>query len=349
MLEVIELTKIDGNALILDDISFAVKAGESVGILGAPDAGKTALFDILAGYTAPTWGNVTVTVADIDVHGDRKEAAGYIGYLPAQLPLYMDMTAAEYLLFVYNLKKARTADPGRHIYDVRRRTGFSDDCDVEIRQLPFEAQRRLGLAQALIGDPDVLLLDDPFAGLDAAQAEEMRECLKKLAGSHTLLMSARQPGDILGVCKRAIILDDCRIFADGPSESLLAAPDIALRAGGSQDAVLPLLRRMYAVKEAVCTGRSEPGSRDYVIACHPGSDIRPALCKVLSDAEIPILALSRRTPTLDELIHRPDEAPRSGPKPGGAAAGNLPRPSELMKNRNRRAGAPTTDESEGLK
>ena len=211
MIEVSSLTKKYGNFLAVDDVSFTINRGEVVGFLGPNGAGKSTIMNILTGYLSLTGGKVTVD--GYDVLEQPEQAKRRIGYLPEIPPLYTDMTVLEYLYFIYDLKKVKF--PKRmHIEEIVNLVKIKEVENRLIKTLSKGYRQRVGIAQALVGNPDVLILDEPTVGLDPKQIIEIRDLIARLGKNHTIILSSHILSEIQAVCERVIIINRGHLVAD---------------------------------------------------------------------------------------------------------------------------------------
>lgn len=218
MIEITELTKRYGKNLALDSISFSVKKGEIVGFLGPNGAGKSTTMNIVTGYLSSTDG--TVKVDGYDILENPNEVKSRIGYLPEQPPLYVDMTVEEYLDFVYDLKKIKGQNKKEHIAEIVNKVGIENVYKRRISHLSKGYKQRTGLAQALLGNPEVLILDEPTVGLDPNQIIEIRNLIKELGKEHTVILSSHILSEISAVCERVVIIKNGKIVAEDTPENL---------------------------------------------------------------------------------------------------------------------------------
>ena len=218
MIEVKNLCKSYGSNRAVDNISFTAEKGEIIGFLGPNGAGKTTTMNILTGYISSTSGSARINGADIleDPIAVKKN----IGYLPEQPPVYLDMTVDEYLKFVYELKRVKIPKIS-HLNEVCELVKITDIRKRLIRNLSKGYRQRVGLAQALVGNPPVLILDEPTVGLDPKQIIEMRVLIKKLGKNHTVILSSHILPEAQKVCDKIIIINNGKIAASGTLESLL--------------------------------------------------------------------------------------------------------------------------------
>ena len=222
MIEVTNLSKRYGEKKAVDVLSFTLNKGEILGLLGPNGAGKTTAMNIITGCTPNFRG--TVKVNGYDILKNPHEAKRCMGYLPEQPPLYLDMTVDEYLRFVYLLKKAKMPLE-RHLFDVKEMVKIRDMGGRLIKNLSKGYRQRVGLAQALIGSPSVLVLDEPTVGLDPAQSIEIRTLIKQLGRTRAIILSSHILSEITAVCNRVLIINNGRVAAAGTAEELLGSTD----------------------------------------------------------------------------------------------------------------------------
>ena len=219
MIEVKELTKYYGEHLAVDHLTFSVKEGEVLGFLGPNGAGKSTTMNMLTGYLSASSGQIRIN--GVDLFESPLEAKRNIGYLPELPPLYMDMTVQEYLKFMYRLKKVQGKEKREeHIAAICEQVKLTDVRGRLIRHLSKGYQQRVGIAQALIGDPGILILDEPTVGLDPNQILEIRSLIEKLGKKHTVILSSHIMQEIQAVCDRILILCEGRLAAYDTKESL---------------------------------------------------------------------------------------------------------------------------------
>ena len=220
MIEVFHLTKKYGGHLAVDDVSFAVEDGQIYGLLGPNGAGKSTIMNILTGYLSATSGQVTVAGHPLPEEAD--EAKACVGYLPEQPPLYPEMTVGEYLNFVAELKKVPRAQRKEQVLRAARRTGLEKVLPRLIRSLSKGYKQRVGIAQALLGSPKIIILDEPTVGLDPAQVIEMRKLIRELGKAHTVILSSHILSEVQAVCQQVLILSKGKLAASGTLQELTA-------------------------------------------------------------------------------------------------------------------------------
>lgn len=220
MIEVSHLTKTYGRHLAVDDVSFAVEDGQICGLLGPNGAGKSTIMNILTGYLSATGGLVTVAGHPLPEEADAAKAC--VGYLPEQPPLYPEMTVEEYLLFAAELKGVKRADRKEQVRKAAHRTGLDNVMPRLIRSLSKGYRQRVGIAQALLGSPKLIILDEPTVGLDPAQVVEIRKLIRELGKAHTVILSSHILSEVQAVCQQVLILSKGKLAASGTLEELTA-------------------------------------------------------------------------------------------------------------------------------
>lgn len=220
MIEVSHLTKQYGNHLAVDDVSFAVADGQICGLLGPNGAGKSTIMNILTGYLSATSGQVTVAGHPLPEEADAAKAC--VGYLPEQPPLYPEMTVQEYLTFAAELKGVKKAERKEQVCRAARRTGLEAVLPRLIRSLSKGYKQRVGIAQALLGSPRLIILDEPTVGLDPAQVIEIRKLIQELGRAHTVILSSHILSEVQAVCQQILILSKGHLAAAGSLEELTA-------------------------------------------------------------------------------------------------------------------------------
>ena len=220
MIEVSHLTKQYGNHLAVDDVSFTVADGQICGLLGPNGAGKSTIMNILTGYLSATSGQVTVAGHPLPEEADAAKAC--VGYLPEQPPLYPEMTVQEYLTFAAELKGVKKAERKEQVCRAARRTGLEAVLPRLIRSLSKGYKQRVGIAQALLGSPRLIILDEPTVGLDPAQVIELRKLIRELGRAHTVILSSHILSEVQAVCQQILILSKGHLAAAGSLEELTA-------------------------------------------------------------------------------------------------------------------------------
>lgn len=220
MIEVSHLTKKYGHRLAVEDVSFAVADGGICGLLGPNGAGKSTIMNILTGYLSATSGQVMVAGHSLPEEADAAKKC--VGYLPEQPPLYPEMTVQEYLDFAAELKGVKKAERKEQVRSAARRTGLEKVLPRLIRSLSKGYRQRVGIAQALLGSPKLIILDEPTVGLDPAQVIEIRKLIRELGQAHTVILSSHILSEVQAVCQQVLILSKGRLAASGSLQELTA-------------------------------------------------------------------------------------------------------------------------------
>jgi len=223
MIQVIKLTKDYGDVKALDSVSFEVKKGEILGLLGPNGAGKTTTYRILTGYLKPTSG--TIKVKDFDIKTDIQEIKKMIGYLPESAPIYKDMLVYDYLNYIADIRGVKSSEKLSHIKELAEICSLNNVMHKTIDELSKGYRQRVGIAHALMGDPDILVLDEPTSGLDPNQIVETREIIKRIGKEKTIIFSTHILSEAEATCDRVIIMDEGEIKADDTIENLKKVSD----------------------------------------------------------------------------------------------------------------------------
>ena len=304
MIEVQHLTKRYGPVTAVDDVSFRVEKGEILGFLGPNGAGKTTTMRVLTGYMPPTEGRAVV--AGLDVFAEPIAAKRRIGYLPETPPLYPDMTVREYLTFVANIKigKQSKSDRAMRVDHVMKRVHVDDMAGRHCGKLSKGYRQRVGLAQALIHDPEVLILDVPTAGLDPKQIIETRELIRTLAGDHTIILSTHILPEVAQTCQRVVIINKGRVVAEDTPENLThqlaGAATLYVQVDADQEAG-DVLSTVPGVQQVTVADRH--GSRvGFEVESEPNRDIRREVARTIVDRGWGLLELRPMRMSLEEIF-----------------------------------------------
>ncbi len=309
MIEVKNLTKQYGDKKAVNNISFKVEKGEILGFLGPNGAGKSTTMNMLTGYISSTSGHVLIN--GVDILEDPKKAKANIGYLPEIPPLYVDMTVDAYLSFVFDLKKCKLPRKA-HLKDVCNLCKINDVRGRIIKNLSKGYRQRVGLAQALINNPPVLILDEPTVGLDPNQIIEIRTLIKKLGKRHTVILSSHILPEIQAVCDRIIIINKGEVAADGTADEiarkLTNEHKMTLRIEGStrsakdKDEIVSAIRGIKGIKYVRADMEREKGIYDYDVEADEDTDIRRELNTLCRDKGWNILMLQLSDLTLEDIF-----------------------------------------------
>lgn len=305
MIEVKNLTKRYGGKVALDNVSFTVNDGEILGFLGPNGAGKSTTMNILTGYISSNEGSALINGVDVLV--DPVGAKAGIGYLPEQPPLYLDMTVDAYLDFVYDLKKAKQPRKA-HLSEICELVKITDVRHRIIKHLSKGYKQRVGLAQALIGTPPVLILDEPTVGLDPNQILEIRSLIKSLGKDHTIILSSHILPEIQAVCDRVIVINKGKIIADGTADSLSKALTsdrrLTARIDGPKEQITDLLSSIPGMDSVSAVRECEPGVYEYILDATEGTDVRREVFSRLASRHWPLVGLKGSDLTLEDVFYR---------------------------------------------
>ena len=303
MIEVRNLTKQYGAKKAVNELSFTVNDGEILGFLGPNGAGKSTTMNMLTGYISSTSGNALIN--GIDILDDPIEAKKNIGYLPEIPPLYLDMTVKDYLNFIYDLKKCKLPRKA-HLEDVCNLVMIKDVYNRIIRNLSKGYKQRVGLAQALVGNPPILILDEPTVGLDPKQIIEIRTLIKRLGKKHTVILSSHILSEIQAVCDRVIIINNGQIAADDTTENLTRSITtdhrLIARIEGPREEILKTIKAISGVVSVVADMEREKGVYEYEIETKEDADIRRELFKRVASRNWAILGLKTSEMTLEDIF-----------------------------------------------
>ncbi len=316
MIHIDALKKSYGQTQAVRGISFDVGKGQVVGFLGPNGAGKSTTMKILTGFLEPSSG--TVEVKGIDVVKDPVGAKSHIGYLPENNPLYEEMMVEDYLAYVAHMRGVPKPKVQAAIHSAVERCGLGDKRGKDIGELSKGYRQRVGLAQAILHDPDILVLDEPTTGLDPNQVLEIRNLIKALCEEKTILMSTHILPEVQHTCSRAIIISDGQLKADGAPATLAQdgnVLDVTLRPRGdtNKDAIARLLRALPGVSDLHDSATAEKGALAFTLTSKGDADLREALFDVAVDNKLVLLSLSRHAVSLEETFRKLTVAESASP------------------------------------
>lgn len=303
MVEVKNLVKRYGDKLAVNNVSFTVNEGEILGFLGPNGAGKSTTMNIITGYLSSTSG--TVTIDGCEILDDPKGAKSKIGYLPEMPPLYQDMTVKRYLEFVYDLKKV-TLPKQEHLSEVAKVTKITDVYNRIIKNLSKGYRQRVGLAQALIGNPPVIILDEPSVGLDPKQIIEMRNLIRGLGKKHTVILSSHVLSEIQAVCDRIVVINNGQLVADESTQEITSTVKgikrLQLHIFGSDAYIMPALRSVEGVTRARKISVAPDGYGEYVVEYNVENDIRKGVFNAMAKINCPIVMMRNAEMSLEDAF-----------------------------------------------
>ncbi|NLY18644.1 MAG: ATP-binding cassette domain-containing protein [Clostridiaceae bacterium] len=304
MVKIQNLTKYYGEIKAIEDVSFNVSKGEILGFLGPNGAGKTTTMNILTGYIPSTSG--TVRVDGYEIMEEPREVKKRIGYMPELPPLYMDMTVTDFLDFCSALKEVDKKEWKSQKDDIMELVKITHVRHRLIRNLSKGYRQRVGLAQALVGAPDVLVLDEPTVGLDPKQIIEIRKLIKALGKNHTIILSSHILPEVSAVCERVVIINEGKIVAiDKPSELSKNLGDYSrftMTIAGPEKKVKELLQQIYGVKYIEVQSNIKDDEYSYIIEADKDLDIRRPVFHKLAEVGYPILELKSLSLSLEDVF-----------------------------------------------
>lgn len=303
MIEVKHLTKRYGNHIAVSDLSFGIDKGVIYGFLGPNGAGKSTTMNMITGCLGATSGEILMDGHSIDE--EPMEVKKRIGYLPEQPPLYPEMTPFEYLRFVASAKGVSRAEKTEQIDRVMQKTGIWEMRNRLIRNLSKGYKQRVGIAQALLGNPEVIILDEPTVGLDPGQIIEIRDLIRELGRDHTIILSSHILSEVQTVCDSIMIISNGRLVASDTPENLTrlftGTATLHLEVKGSEEQAMKLLNDMYLIEDYTI----RPGAGETILAeIKPieNADIREAVFMAFADAEVPLLEMRAEKASLEDVF-----------------------------------------------
>lgn len=304
MIEVKDLVKKYGDHLAVDHLSFHVEKGQIYGFLGPNGAGKSTTMNIMTGYIASTHGDVVINGHNI--LEEPEEAKKSIGYLPEQPPLYLDMTVEEYLRFAAELKKIPKEKREEQIEDIEQLVGIREMKDRLIKNLSKGYKQRTGLAQAILGYPEIIILDEPTVGLDPKQIIEIRELIRKLAETHTVILSSHILSEVSAVCDRILIINKGKLVACDTPENLekmaRGSNTLEISVKGEEEHVREVLNQMEEIRQLQWQEDPEQGFVTVKITTDENKDIREKIFYKMAEQRLPIMDMHFTKVSLEDVF-----------------------------------------------
>ena len=304
MIEINHLVKKYGSHVAVDDLSLTVEPGKIYGFLGPNGAGKSTTMNIITGYLAATSGEVKIN--GFDVLKQPEEAKKCVGYLPELPPLYMDMTVKEYLDFVAELKKLEKSLRAGYVKEVMKITKTEEVSGRLIRNLSKGYRQRVGFAQAVLGYPEILILDEPTVGLDPKQIIEIRDLIKELGKKHTIILSSHILSEISAVCDHVFIISHGKLVASDSTENLLermtGAQEIELLVKAEEDTAETAIREIAQVERCEKTELKEDGAVQLLVTAKKDADVREAIYHTCVEHHMPILEMKAASKSLEDVF-----------------------------------------------
>ncbi len=304
MIEVKNVTKKYGSTIAVNDISFDVKDGEVVGFLGPNGAGKSTTMNMITGFIEPTKGQIIINGNDISKK--PRKAKKQIGYMPENVPLYYELTAKEFISYMAELKLVKRSERKKEVEKVIEEAGLQNVKNKLIRNLSRGYKQRVSLAGALVGNPDVIILDEPTVGLDPKQITEIRSLIKELGKKHTVILSTHILSEVSQICERVIIINKGQIIAVDTPENLEKATKekngISVIVEDPKGNMNKIKDRIKEIDEVQFVKDNEDGTKQYVITTSSDVDLRKKLFEVLPKEEIVIFELKKTETTLEDAF-----------------------------------------------
>ena len=304
MIEINHLVKKYGSHVAVDDLSLTVEPGKIYGFLGPNGAGKSTTMNIITGYLAATSGEVKIN--GFDVLKQPEEAKKCVGYLPELPPLYMDMTVKEYLDFVAELKKLEKSLRAGYVKEAMKITKTEEVSGRLIRNLSKGYRQRGGFAQAVLGYPEILILDEPTVGLDPKQIIEIRDLIKELGKKHTIILSSHILSEISAVCDHVFIISHGKLVASDSTENLLermtGAQEIELLVKAEEDTAETAIREVAQVERCEKTESKEDGAVQLLVTAKKDADVREAIYHTCVEHHMPILEMKAASKSLEDVF-----------------------------------------------
>ena len=304
MIEINHLVKKYGSHVAVDDLSLTVEPGKIYGFLGPNGAGKSTTMNIITGYLAATSGEAKIN--GFDVLKQPEEAKKCVGYLPELPPLYMDMTVKEYLDFVAELKKLEKSLRAGYVKEAMKITKTEEVSGRLIRNLSKGYRQRVGFAQAVLGYPEILILDEPTVGLDPKQIIEIRDLIKELGKKHTIILSSHILSEISAVCDHVFIISHGKLVASDSTENLLermtGAQEIELLVKAEEDTAETAIREIAQVERCEKTESKEDGAVQLLVTAKKDADVREAIYHTCVEHHMPILEMKAASKSLEDVF-----------------------------------------------
>ena len=304
MIQVKNVTKKYGNATAVDNISFDVKDGEVVGFLGPNGAGKSTTMNMITGFIEPTEGQIIINGKDISKK--PKQAKKEIGYMPENVPLYQELTVKEFVNYMAELKFVKRKDKNTEIEKVLKETGLEEVQKKLIRNLSRGYKQRVSLAGALIGNPDVIILDEPTVGLDPKQITEIRSLIKKLGKKHTVILSTHILSEVSQICEKVVIINKGKIIAIDTPENLEKKTKekngISVIVEDPNNKMRELKTKIPDIQTIEMVKDNQDGTKQFIITSNEDVDLRKKLFEVLPKEEITIFELKKTETTLEDAF-----------------------------------------------
>lgn len=304
MIKVQNITKKYGNFVAVDDISFEIKKGEIVGLLGENGAGKTTTMNMITGFIEQTNGKILID--DIDTLKRPKQAKRKIGYMPEGVPLYTDLTVKEFVTFMAEIKKVKRKERKEKVEKILKETGLFDVQNKLIKNLSRGYKQRVSLAGTLVSDPEILILDEPTVGLDPKQITEIRSLIKKFGKKHTVILSSHILSEVSQICDKVIIINKGKIIAiDTPKnleEKVSNDNSVYITVEDKDNKIESIKDKISDIKEIKIVENNNDGTKKYMVVGEQGKDLRKEIFEVLAKEGITIFEMKKADSTLEDAF-----------------------------------------------
>lgn len=304
MIQVKNVTKKYGSFVAIKNFSFEIKHGEVIGLLGPNGAGKSTTMNMLTGFIEPTEGSITINGNDIVKNAS--EAKKSIGYMPENVPLYLDLTVKEFVKYMAELKFVCRKERNKQVEEIIKETGLQEVENKLIRNLSRGYKQRVSMAGALVGKPEILILDEPTVGLDPKQIVEIRELIKKLGKDHTVIISSHILSEVSQICEKVIIINKGEIVAIDTPNNLENMVDknnsIIVTVEDSENKIQNLNKKIKQISKIELIKDNQDGTKQYVIYANQNIDLMKTLFDILPKENITIFELRKSEPTLEEAF-----------------------------------------------
>ena len=304
MIEVKNVTKKYGNFIAIDNISFNTKKGEIVGLLGPNGAGKSTTMNMITGFIEQTEGEIKV--GGYDILKNPKQAKKQIGYMPEGVPLYNDLTVKEFINYIADLKEVTQKEKKEKVQKVIEQTDLQDVQNKLIKNLSRGYKQRVSLSGALVGNPEILILDEPTVGLDPKQITEIRNLIKQLGKSHTIILSSHILSEISQICNKVIIINSGKIIAENTpknlEEKVKKQNQLSVTVEDKETKIEEVTKQIQGIQEIKLVKDNEDGTKEYIIIANENQDIRKEIFEKYAKNNITIFELKKNEATLEDAF-----------------------------------------------
>ena len=304
MIEVKKVTKKYGSVVAVEDINFEIKEGEIIGLLGPNGAGKSTTMNMITGYIEPTEGEILIE--GYDISKKPKKAKRQIGYMPEGVPLYSDLTVKEFITYMAELKKVNRKERKEKVEKIIEQTGLKNVENKLIRNLSRGYKQRVSMAGALVGEPKILILDEPTVGLDPKQITEIRALIKELGKTHTIILSSHILSEVSQICNKVIIINKGKIIAIDTPENLENKVSnkntTYVTVEDTENKMDSIKEKIPEIKNIKLIRKNEDGTKQYIIESEPDKDLRKIIFNEFAKENITIFEMKQADTTLEDAF-----------------------------------------------